>query len=168
MNPMQSSYVQYGTGNMLNLDVGTIKRKIDSNEYDDDIFQPNGKRACNTMNNNTQQFATFGSVHTAPQTPKGPDHIQQGGFVSGWSPSSFTPMTMASNGGLIPTGYQTPESVQSSVAASPFASSTDMDMMDMETESSYQDEPVAPIPVSIHAYASTAAPAPAPAMLNAA
>jgi hypothetical protein len=25
-------------GNMLNLDVGTIKRKIDSNEYDDEIL----------------------------------------------------------------------------------------------------------------------------------
>jgi hypothetical protein len=25
-------------GNMLNLDVGTVKRKIDSNEYDDEIY----------------------------------------------------------------------------------------------------------------------------------
>ena len=26
-------------GNMLNIDAGTIKRKIDSNEYDDEIIQ---------------------------------------------------------------------------------------------------------------------------------
>ncbi len=39
MNASQSSYVEYGTGNMLNLDAGTIKRKIDSNEYDDEILQ---------------------------------------------------------------------------------------------------------------------------------
>lgn len=39
MNASRSSYVEYGTGNMLNLDAGTIKRKIDSNEYDDEIIQ---------------------------------------------------------------------------------------------------------------------------------
>ncbi|KAG0332065.1 hypothetical protein BG000_010366 [Podila horticola] len=39
MNPSHSSYVEYGTGNMLNIDAGTIKRKIDSNEYDDEIIQ---------------------------------------------------------------------------------------------------------------------------------
>ncbi|KAF9915249.1 hypothetical protein BX616_006573 [Lobosporangium transversale] len=64
MNPTRSSYVEYGTGNMLNLDAGTIKRKIDSNEYDDEInqeVQPNGKRACSTLNQ-VKQFSPFGST----------------------------------------------------------------------------------------------------------
>ncbi|KAF9433896.1 hypothetical protein BGZ76_008834 [Entomortierella beljakovae] len=100
-----SSYVEYGTGNMLNIDVGTVKRKIDSNEYDDDIVQevqPNGKRTCNFMN-----------------------------------PGSNTPYSMTSNGYNSMHGYQTPESSQSSVTASPFESSSSMDM-DMGSEATYQ------------------------------
>ncbi|KAK3816072.1 MAG: hypothetical protein J3Q66DRAFT_341554 [Benniella sp.] len=125
-------------GNMLNLDVGTVKRKIDSNEYDDEIYhdvQPNGKRACNTPHNHNQSFATFGS------TPQTPTEYSQGPLSSGWS-SHTTTTTMIPSNGFTATGYQTPES---SVAASPFAPSMDMDM---ETEVSTQD-PHAPAPMTI-------------------
>ncbi|KAG0229495.1 hypothetical protein B0O80DRAFT_503306 [Mortierella sp. GBAus27b] len=137
MNPMGSTYVEYGTGNMLNLGVGTIKRKIDSNEYDDEILheaQPNGgKRTCNSSNSPSQNY-TFGSV--------------SGGWLQSSSPSqslSTSIAAIAPTNGFAPSGYQTPESVQSSVAASPFAPSMDMDM---ETESFAQD-PHAPAPMTI-------------------
>ncbi|KAF8928039.1 hypothetical protein BGZ58_009932 [Dissophora ornata] len=134
---------------MLNLDAGTIKRKIDSNEYDDETIQeiqPNGKRTCSPMNH-TQQFATFGSSSrlSTPQTPNGPE--QPNGLGSGWPQSNPSPLlrtavtsntqfSMPSNGFTV-NGYQTPESVQSSVAVSPFVS---MDM-DMESASASQSTP---------------------------
>ncbi|KAF8980577.1 hypothetical protein BGZ46_003986 [Entomortierella lignicola] len=141
MNPTRSSYVEYGTGNMLNIDAGTIKRKIDSNEYDDEIIQevqPNGKRAC-SISNNSQQFATFGM----PITPMGQESSY--GFASSWPQSNQTPLlsnnspssNIPSTGYVAMQGYQTPESSQSSVAASPFESSS-MDM-DMESTSMHQD-----------------------------
>ncbi|KAG0365522.1 hypothetical protein BGZ54_006453 [Gamsiella multidivaricata] len=137
MNPTRSSYVEYGTGNMLNLDAGTIKRKIDSNEYDDEIIQeiqPNGKRAC-SFTSHTQQFASFGTSDRmfTPQTPNGLEHPH--GMASVWSqsnPSSLLRTAMAPNAQLSMSshgfGYHTPESSQSSVAASPHESSMDMDM----------------------------------------
>ncbi|KAF9342751.1 hypothetical protein BGX26_006906 [Mortierella sp. AD094] len=142
MNPTRSSYVEYGTGNMLNIDAGTIKRKIDSNEYDDEIIQevqPNGKRACSLMNH-SQQFATFGM----PITPNGPETTHN--FASSWPQSNqaplphngFTSNGPSANGYFVMHGYQTPESTQSSVAASPFASSSSMDM-DMESVSTQPD-----------------------------
>ncbi|KAG0263888.1 hypothetical protein BG011_007842 [Mortierella polycephala] len=132
MNPTRSSYVEYGTGNMLNLDAGTIKRKIDSNEYDDEIIQeaqPNGKRTCGLMNQ-AHQFATFGTSGglSAPQTPNGQSWPQS-------SPSTLPHTAMASsahhsltsfNGTM--NGFHTPESAHSSVTVSPLASSMDMDM----------------------------------------
>ncbi|KAF9109173.1 hypothetical protein BGX27_007922 [Mortierella sp. AM989] len=143
MNPTRSSYVEYGQGNMLNLDAGTIKRKIDSNEYDDEIIQviqPNGKRTC-SFTNQSQQFATFGM----PSTPNGTEPTH--GFASSWSQSNqATPIlhnvmnsnVPSSNGFATTHGYHTPESAQSSLAASPFASSSSMDM-DMESSSTQQD-----------------------------
>ncbi|KAF9368346.1 hypothetical protein CPB97_004713, partial [Podila verticillata] len=143
MNPSHSSYVEYGTGNMLNIDAGTIKRKIDSNEYDDEIIQeaqPNGKRTCG--NNHSSQFATFGST---PHTPNGPEHHPQHGAFNGstWARSNPSPLLRtavnhaaghpnnnAINGELN-LGYHTPVSVGSSLAASPSthrSMDTDMDM----------------------------------------
>ncbi|KFH62671.1 hypothetical protein MVEG_12063 [Podila verticillata NRRL 6337] len=143
MNPSHSSYVEYGTGNMLNIDAGTIKRKIDSNEYDDEIIQevqPNGKRTCG--NHHSSQFATFGST---PHTPNGPEHHPQHGAFNGstWARSHPLPLLRtavnyaaghpnnnAINGELN-LGYHTPESVGSSLAASPSthrSMDTDMDM----------------------------------------
>ncbi|KAG0275634.1 hypothetical protein BGZ95_008543 [Linnemannia exigua] len=138
MEPTRSSYVEYGQGNMLNLDAGTIKRKIDSNEYDDEIIQevqPNGKRTCSPMNHSP--FSNFGTP--TQQTPKaaGP----------AWSQPNPSPLlrtaahhaTALSNksfgSGLgMQQGYQTPESGLSSSTSSPFTgSSMNMDM-DMESD----------------------------------
>ncbi|KAG0002203.1 hypothetical protein BGZ80_001962 [Entomortierella chlamydospora] len=134
MNPTRSSYVEYGTGNMLNIDAGTIKRKIDSNEYDDEIIQevqPNGKRACSLMNH-PQQFATFGT----PITPNGPETHN---FTSSWPQSNQASLPHNGFGSNDPMhGYHTPESNQSSGAASPFDSSSSMDM-DMESVSAQPD-----------------------------
>ncbi|KAF9187982.1 hypothetical protein BGZ51_000917 [Haplosporangium sp. Z 767] len=138
MNPTRSSYVEYGTGNMLNLDAGTIKRKIDSNEYDDEIIQeiqPNGKRTCGLMNH-THQFVTFGTSDglSAPQTPNGPSWPQS-------NPSPLFRTAVASNVHHSLTsfnettnGFHTPESAHSSVTASPLASSMDMDMESVAVE----------------------------------
>ncbi|GJJ68982.1 hypothetical protein EMPS_01328 [Entomortierella parvispora] len=129
MNPSRSSYVEYGTGNMLNLEVGTIKRKLDSNEYDDETLQevqPNGKRTCSPMNGSANQFSSFGRA-SAPQTPNG---------ASAWSQAQSNPSPLlrtamnssaSAHGFALNTGYQTPESAQSSVAVSPMVD-TDMDM----------------------------------------
>ncbi|KAI1318586.1 hypothetical protein EDD11_006277 [Mortierella claussenii] len=139
MNPTRSSYVEYGTGNMLNLDVGTIKRKIDSNEYDDEIIQqvqPNGKRTCSPMNQ-PHQFAAFGTTLSqtfsavSPLTPNG--HSHQNGSVpsngSQASPSPYLRTAVHSNATHTTMQcYHTPESAQSSVTASPLESSMDMDM----------------------------------------
>ncbi|KAG0047267.1 hypothetical protein BGZ83_007654 [Gryganskiella cystojenkinii] len=141
MNPTRSSYVEYGTGNMLNLEAGTIKRKIDSNEYEDDIqqeVQPNGKRTCSPMTNQTQ-FSAFGRA-SAPQTPNG--HQQSAWAQSNPSPLLRTAMnsSVAAHGFQMNNGYQTPESVQSSVSTSPMV---DLDMdMEMGNGNSAQDSPM--------------------------
>ncbi|KAF9956958.1 hypothetical protein BGZ72_002328 [Mortierella alpina] len=147
MNASRSSYVEYGTGNMLNLDAGTIKRKIDSNEYDDEIIQeaqPNGKRTC-SVTPNASQFATFGKQMGAPHTPNGQDQAQYSAWPSSQSsPSPFlrtAVTTSGAQGPMMPTssgfsamnhGYQTPESTPASVTPSPhnsaFSASMDMDM----------------------------------------
>ncbi|KAF9923033.1 hypothetical protein FBU30_006864 [Linnemannia zychae] len=143
MEPIRSSYVEYGQGNMLNLDVGTIKRKIDSNEYDDETMQeaqPNGKRTCSPMNHST--FSNFG---TPIQTPKAKPV---------WSQSSPSPLlrTVAHQATLNHTsninahvqglgGYQTPESKIGSGTASPFAGESTMDM-DMESDNSVAHESI--------------------------
>ncbi|KAF8943387.1 hypothetical protein BGZ47_005481 [Haplosporangium gracile] len=153
MEPIRSSYVEYGQGNMLNLDAGTIKRKIDSNEYDDEIIQevqPNGKRTCSPMNHSP--FSNFGTP--TQTTPKSSGPV--------WSQSNPSPLLRAAahqatalnhinnyNGnshahagaaghGMMQQGYQTPESELSSNAASPFTGGSNMDM-DMESDSVAQD-----------------------------
>ncbi|KAF9571308.1 hypothetical protein EC968_000747 [Mortierella alpina] len=147
MNASRSSYVEYGTGNMLNLDAGTIKRKIDSNEYDDEIIQeaqPNGKRTCN-VTPHANQFATFGNkLMVAPQTPNGQDPTPSAwpsAQSSNPSPLLRTAVTTGAQSSMLPTpngfaamhhGYQTPESAPASVTPSPlnsaFSASMDMDM----------------------------------------
>ncbi|KAF9285991.1 hypothetical protein BGZ68_003340 [Mortierella alpina] len=145
MNASRSSYVEYGTGNMLNLDAGTIKRKIDSNEYDDEIIQeaqPNGKRAC-SVTPHANQFATFGKHMVAPQTPNGQDQAHSAWPSSQSNPSPLlrTAVTTGAQSSMMPTqngfaamhhGYQTPESTPASVTPSPlnsdFSASMDMDM----------------------------------------
>ncbi|KAF9126036.1 hypothetical protein BGW39_006975 [Mortierella sp. 14UC] len=146
MEPTRSSYVEYGQGNMLNLDAGTIKRKIDSNEYDDETIQeaqPNGKRTCSPMNHSP--FSNFG---TPTQTPKGP----------AWPQPNPSPLLrtaahhaaalnnhnnshIAGAGpGLGTQGYQTSESGLSSGTASPYTGESMMDM-DMESDNVTQDFP---------------------------
>ncbi|KAG0204200.1 hypothetical protein BGX28_003775 [Mortierella sp. GBA30] len=142
---------------MLNLDAGTIKRKIDSNEYDDEIIQevqPNGKRTCSLMTH-SNQFATFGgrvvatphtpnngqenNIHSWPASQSNPSPLHQTAIAT----SAQIPITMSSSGFMtINHGYQTPESGPSSVTASPFdaASSSSMDM-DMESTSATQETP---------------------------
>ncbi|KAG0213844.1 hypothetical protein BGX33_002641 [Mortierella sp. NVP41] len=137
MEPIRSSYVEYGQGNMLNLDAGTIKRKIDSNEYDDEIIQevqPNGKRTCSPMNHSP--FSNFG---TPTQTPK----AASSAAVPAWSQPNPSPLLRtAANHAAMSTqinhnsssmhGYQTPESRLSSNTASPYTGGSSMDM-DMES-----------------------------------
>ncbi|KAF9986951.1 hypothetical protein BGZ75_001231 [Mortierella antarctica] len=146
MNASQSSYVEYGTGNMLNLDAGTIKRKIDSNEYDDEILQeaqPNGKRTC-SVTPHANQFATFGKQTVGPQTPNGQEQAHSAwpsSQQSNPSPLLRTAVTTGAQNSMMPTlngfaamhhGYQTPESAPPSVTPSPldsaFSASMDMDM----------------------------------------
>ncbi|KAG0348449.1 hypothetical protein BG004_005178 [Podila humilis] len=151
MNPSHSSYVEYGTGNMLNLDAGTIKRKTDSNEYDDEIFQevqPNGKRACGASKNQSAQFASFGVQAASPETHTNPheaiDHGGASGFKhcqtshTGWpssqsdpSPLLRTAVNHAAGGSRQFNNFHTPESINSSLAVSPSthqSMDTDMDM----------------------------------------
>ncbi|KAF9293898.1 hypothetical protein BGZ74_011518 [Mortierella antarctica] len=155
MNQSHSSYVEYGRGNMLNIDAGTIKRKIDSNEYDDEIIQeaqPNGKRACGANNHSSSQFATFGST---PHTPSGPEHHQHGAFNGAWAQSNPSPLlrtavnhaaahphhNYTTNGESLSLGYHTPESV-SSLAGSPSTfRSMDTDM-DMDSTPSVSESPM--------------------------
>lgn len=61
-------------GNMLNLDAGTIKRKIDSNEYDDEIIQeiqvktrPKRATSCCISLNLLHSLKTISSI--VPLTP---------------------------------------------------------------------------------------------------
>ncbi|KAF9907663.1 hypothetical protein EC991_010695 [Linnemannia zychae] len=144
MEPTRSSYVEYGQGNMLNLDAGTIKRKIDSNEYDDETIQeaqPNGKRTCSPMNHSS--FSNFG---TPTQTPKA------------WSQPNPSPLLrtaahhaaalnnnhnnhgVSAGHGLGMQGYQTPESGLSSGTASPYTGGSTMDM-EMESDDIAHDSP---------------------------
>ncbi|KAG0037865.1 hypothetical protein BGZ82_001680 [Podila clonocystis] len=149
MNPSHSSYVEYGTGNMLNIDAGTIKRKIDSNEYDDETIQevqPNGKRSCGANSSSSSQFATFGST---PHTPSGPEYHHGAWAQSNPSPFLRTavnhaaghPNNNTTNGASLNMGYHTPESV-SSLAASPSTfRSMDTDM-DMDSTHSANESPM--------------------------
>jgi len=82
------------------------------------------------MNGSANQFSSFGRA-SAPQTPNG---------ASAWSQAQSNPSPLlrtamnssaSAHGFAMNTGYQTPESAQSSVAVSPML---DMDM-DMETGS---------------------------------
>ncbi|CAO3571846.1 unnamed protein product [Mortierella alpina] len=149
MNASRSSYVEYGTGNMLNLDAGTIKRKIDSNEYDDEILQeaqPNGKRAC-SVTPHANQFATFGKHTVGPLTPNGQEqaHSAWPSAQSNPSPLLRTAVTTETQSAMMPApngfaamhhGYHTPESAPASVTPSPLNSAFSASMdMDMETTS---------------------------------
>ncbi|KAF9140546.1 hypothetical protein BGX30_006358 [Mortierella sp. GBA39] len=141
MEPIRSSYVEYGQGNMLNLDAGTIKRKIDSNEYDDEIIQeaqPNGKRTCSPMNHSP--FSNFGTPTQATPKSSGP----------AWPQPNPSPLlrtaarhaaalnhTNNHNGSHLQVNmqeYQTPESGLSSYTASAYTGGSNMDM-DMEFDS---------------------------------
>ncbi|KAG0068155.1 hypothetical protein BGZ93_002581 [Podila epicladia] len=154
MNPSHSSYVEYGTGNMLNIDAGTIKRKIDSNEYDDEIIQevqPNGKRACGA-NHPASQFATFGST---PHTPSGPEHHQHAAFNGTWAQSNPSPLLRTAvnhaaghphlnnptNSESLTLGYHTPESVSSHAGSPSTFQSMDTDM-DMDSTPSVSQSPM--------------------------
>ncbi|KAK5816565.1 hypothetical protein F5H01DRAFT_181807 [Linnemannia elongata] len=140
MEPTRSSYVEYGQGNMLNLDAGTIKRKIDSNEYDDEIIQeiqPNGKRTCSPMNHSP--FSNFGTPTQTTPKSSGP----------AWSQPNPSPLLRTAahhaaalnhmnnhNGSHLQAnmqGYQTSESGLSSNTASPYTGGSNMDM-DMESD----------------------------------
>ncbi|KAF9562327.1 hypothetical protein BGW38_008990 [Lunasporangiospora selenospora] len=143
MNPSSASYVAYGTGNMLNIDVGTIKRKLDSNEYDDEIHQeaqPNGKRACSFSNRPTQ-FATFGSpTHLTAQYPvkQVVDHSQA--LKPTWTQIDSSPFLRHQQhepqGQTLHHGYHTPESEQSSATASPPSMDMEMDAASADQDSS--------------------------------
>ncbi|KAF9316301.1 hypothetical protein BG003_002127 [Podila horticola] len=157
MNPSHSSYVEYGTGNMLNIDAGTIKRKIDSNEYDDEIIQevqPNGKRACGVNNHSSSQFATFGST---PHTPNGSEHHHHHGAfnANAWAQTNPSPLLRTAvnyaaghpnhnnttNGETSNLGYHTPESVSSLTASPSTFRSLDTDM-DMDSAPSVSESPI--------------------------
>ncbi|KAF9430311.1 hypothetical protein BGZ94_007398 [Podila epigama] len=141
MNRIRYNYVQYGTGNMLNVDAGTIKRKTDSNEFDDEIIQevqPNGKRACGSNKQNSQ-FASFHSnSQGTPHTPNGPDSPHNNNsHGANWMQSNPPPLLRSAVGhaagqsqsGFDNFNYHTPESVSSSTVASPATlHSLDMDM----------------------------------------
>ncbi|KAG0262352.1 hypothetical protein DFQ27_002424 [Actinomortierella ambigua] len=125
------NYVEYGTGNMLNIDVGTIKRKMDSNEYDGESqfeMQPNCKRTRNPWSG---PFDSSMEVTMAPQTPN-----QQG---SPWSKTGAVPMQhpqqqqqQQQHPSMF--GFQTPDSIQPSVSTSPAQFvSNNMSMMMMDT-----------------------------------
>ncbi|KAF9976828.1 hypothetical protein BGZ73_007736 [Actinomortierella ambigua] len=125
------NYVEYGTGNMLNIDVGTIKRKMDSNEYDGESqfeMQPNCKRNCNPRNGPFD--SSMEVTMAAPQTPS-----QNG---SPWSKSGVVPMQyqqqqqQQQQHPSMFGGFQTPDSIQPSVSTSPaqFLSNTMSAMMD--------------------------------------
>ncbi|KAF9149270.1 hypothetical protein BG015_008946 [Linnemannia schmuckeri] len=153
MEPIRSSYVEYGQGNMLNLDAGTIKRKIDSNEYDDEIIQevqPNGKRTCSPMNHSP--FSNFGTPTQTTPKSNGPAWSQPNpspllrtaahqatalNHINNHNGNSHAHVGAAGHE-IMQQGYQTPESELSSNAASPFIGGSNMDM-DMESDSVAQD-----------------------------
>ncbi|KAF9944386.1 hypothetical protein BGZ70_004695, partial [Mortierella alpina] len=130
---------------MSNTAPATIKRKIDSNEYDDEILQeaqPNGKRAC-SVTPHANQFATFGKHTVGPQTPNGQEqaHLAWPSAQSNPSPLLRTAVTTGTQSSMMPTpngfaamhhGYHTPESTPASITPSPlnsaFSASMDMDM----------------------------------------
>ncbi|KAG0380811.1 hypothetical protein BGX24_004658 [Mortierella sp. AD032] len=146
MEPTRSSYVEYGQGNMLNLDAGTIKRKIDSNEYDDEIIQevqPNGKRTCSPMNHSP--FSNFGTPtqQTPKAAPAGPAWCQPNPSpllrTAAHHAAALKNNSFGSGPGM-QQGYQTPESGLSSITSSPFTGgSMNMDM-EMEADNTVAQE----------------------------
>ncbi|KAG0309992.1 hypothetical protein BGZ97_012897 [Linnemannia gamsii] len=153
MEPTRSSYVEYGQGNMLNLDAGTIKRKIDSNEYDDEIIQevqPNGKRTCSPMNHSP--FSNFGTPTQTTPKSSGPAWSQpnpspllrtaahHAALNHNNGPNAHTHAHAQATGHGLMQGYQTPESGLSSNTASPYTAGSSMDM-EMESSDSISTSP---------------------------
>ncbi|KAG0224406.1 hypothetical protein BGW41_005129 [Actinomortierella wolfii] len=138
---------------MLNIDIGTIKRKMDSNEYDGEAhfeMQPNCKRACNPRNgsfDSSMDVTMMGS-----QTPS-----QQG---SPWSKSGAAQMQHQQPNSF--GGFQTPDSIQTSVATSPDQLLPNGMSMMMDTNMAEDNVPAHPISATTPLMPSAMPAAPAP------